>query len=62
MGNLFSKKTVTPTPSPDPVPPPAAAAPSAAPSAAPTPPPALRHRPTTLSSTFEELLQISGSK
>ena len=50
MGSLFSKKTVTPTPSPDPV-------------AAPPPPaPVMRHRPTTLSSTFEELMQNSGSK
>jgi hypothetical protein len=51
---MFSKKTVTPTPSPDPV-----AAPAAA---APAPPPVMRHRPTTLSSTFEELMQNSGSK
>jgi hypothetical protein len=48
---MFSKKTVTPTPSPDPV----AAAP-------PPPAPVMRHRPTTLSSTFEELMQNSGSK
>lgn len=65
MGNFLSKKTITiqksvvvvpaPAPVPDPDPQPVPAVPVPVP-AAPEKTPAIRHRPTTLSSSFEEFL------
>lgn len=67
MGSFSSKKTVAPqkpvetvstapAPDPDPQPAPTAPAPVSAIPVVPAKTPALRHRPTTLSSSFEEFL------